>query len=141
MNYATWLLAAALVLPVMRVARATVPRDAAVEIGYLLQWVEDSKCEFYRNGKWYDGRQAKAHLRDKYEYFAARNLIASTDDFIDKAATRSGLSGQDYRIRCANGVAVLSGQWFHEALRDYRARMNRTGAIYGGPVARVLSSG
>jgi hypothetical protein len=102
------------------VARAAPPPDAKVEIDYLLAHVGASGCEFYRNGSWYDGPRAQAHLRAKYDYLAARNLVRSAEDFIDKAATKSSLSGQPYQIRCAGYAAVASSQWLRDALARYR---------------------
>ena len=106
-----------LVLPA---ARAAPPPAAQVEIDYLLAHVGASGCEFYRNGSWYDGSRAQAHLRAKYDYLAARNLVRSAEDFIDKAATKSSLSGQPYQIRCAGYAAVASNQWLRDALARYR---------------------
>jgi hypothetical protein len=102
------------------VARAAPPPDAKVEIDYLLAHVGASGCEFYRNGSWYDGPRAQAHLRAKYDYLAARNLVRSAEDFIDKAATKSSLSGLPYQIRCAGYAAVASSQWLRDALARYR---------------------
>jgi hypothetical protein len=36
------------------------------EIQYLLLSVERSGCEFYRNGSWHPGPEARAHLTRKY---------------------------------------------------------------------------
>lgn len=108
-----------LVLPA---ARAAPPPAVQVEIDYLLAHVGTSGCEFYRNGSWYDGPRAQAHLRVKYDYLAARNLVRSAEDFIDKAATKSSLSGQPYQIRCAGYAAVASNQWLRDALARYRVQ-------------------
>jgi hypothetical protein len=102
-------------------ARATPPPTVIIEIDYLLQHLETSGCEFYRNGSWYDGPRAKAHLRMKYDYLAAKNQIGSTEDFIDKAASTSSLSGQSYKVRCANAPVAESAQWLRAALGRYRA--------------------
>jgi len=97
------------------------PLNALTEIEYLLQYIETSGCSFYRNGTWYDGPHAQAHLRTKYDYLSGRNLIGSAEDFIDKAATKSSLSGTPYRIRCNDGMEVDSGPWLHQLLARYRA--------------------
>lgn len=118
-----------LVLSVLLVAAApaTPPPTAVVEIDYLLQHLETSGCEFYRNGSWYDGPHAKAHLRLKYDYLAARNLIGSAEDFIDKGASKSSLSGQPYKVRCDNAPVIESGQWLRDALGSYRAAKQSEG--------------
>jgi hypothetical protein len=92
-----------------------------VEVDYLLSYVETSNCSFYRNGSWYDGAQAKAHLRTKYDYLVAQHSIASADEFIDKGASSSSFSGKPYKIKCGTSAEVASGPWFHEALRRFRA--------------------
>jgi hypothetical protein len=103
-------------------ARATPPPPVAVvEIDYLLQHIEASGCDFYRNGSWYDGAHAKAHLRMKYDYLVARNQIGSAEDFIDKAASKSSFSGQPYKIRCEGASAVESNPWLRDALEHSSA--------------------
>ncbi|HMA57269.1 MAG TPA: DUF5329 domain-containing protein, partial [Pseudolabrys sp.] len=87
-------------------ARAEPPVNVQMEVNFLLGYVEGSGCAFYRNGTWHDSRTAQAHLRDKYKYLAARNLITTTEDFIERAATESSLSGQAYAVRCNGGAAV-----------------------------------
>jgi uncharacterized protein DUF5329 len=115
----------------MPAARATPPPAAVVEINYLLQHIEASGCEFYRNGSWYDAAQAKAHLRLKYDYLAARNQIGSAEDFIDKAASKSSLSGRAYKIRCAGAAEVESNPWLRDALERYRAAKQSSDAPRG----------
>jgi hypothetical protein len=87
--------------------QAEPPVDAQVEINYLLARVAGSGCDFYRNGSWYDANRAERHLRFKYQSLRARNLIGTADDFIEKGATRSSVSGLVYAIRCpgADGSA------------------------------------
>lgn len=97
-----------------------------IEINYLLDFTEISGCQFYRNGSWYDSRQAQEHLRDKYDYLAARNKIHTAEDFISKAASKSSLSGRLYEVRC--GVCAntqTSGDWLAATLVRYRTVMAR----------------
>lgn len=110
-----------LVLLLAPVARAEPPTNVQVEVNFLLGYVEGSGCEFYRNGTWHDSRTAQAHLRDKYKYLAARNLIKTTEDFIERAATESSFSGQPYAVRCNGGTAVPSAQWLRAELARFRA--------------------
>jgi hypothetical protein len=102
-------------------AKAQPPPNVQTEIDYLLQSIETSGCSFYRNGTWYDGAQARAHLRTKYDYLAGRQLIGTAEDFIDKAATKSSISGQPYKIRCQDSIEVDSGPWLYQMLGQYRA--------------------
>ena len=99
---------------------AEAPTSMQREVDYLLSYVETSGCLFYRNGTWYDGSRAKAHLRTKYDYMLARHLIGSADEFIDKGASSSSFSGKPYKIKCASSAEVDSGAWFHEVLGRFR---------------------
>ena len=101
-------------------ARATAPPVAEVEINYLLGLIERSGCEFFRNGTWYNAQRAQAHLRAKYEALAASNQIRTTEDFIEKAASNSSISGQPYLISCGGSAAMPTSHWFGAALAQYR---------------------
>ena len=102
-------------------AQAAPSATAVDEINYLLGFIDRSGCKFYRNGSWYDSHRAQTHLRDKYNYLAARNRIKTADDFIEQGATRSSMSGEEYQIQCEAGPVVPSNRWLHTALIDYRS--------------------
>jgi hypothetical protein len=101
-------------------AHAVPPPIAQVEINYLLSTVAMSDCEFFRNGNWYDAKFAAAHLKSKFQYLLAKDLVQSSEDFIEKAATVSSLSGRLYAIRCKGNEAVPTGQWLLILLARYR---------------------
>jgi hypothetical protein len=101
-------------------AAASSPTAAQVEVEHLLSAVAGSGCEFYRNGEWFDSQKASAHLRDKYTALVAFGRLVTAIDFIEKAATKSSLSGRPYLIRCAGGAPVPTNQWLREALEQYR---------------------
>jgi hypothetical protein len=101
-------------------AIAEAPVNVQAEVGYLLQHVEKSGCEFYRNGTWYDSKRATAHLDDKYRYLVAKGQINTTEEFIERAATASSRSGSRYQIRCGGSAPVDSNRWLREALAAYR---------------------
>ena len=90
------------------------------EIAFMIQQTRLSGCRFYRNGAWYDASKAADHLATKYEYLATRGQIDSAEEFIEKAASRSSLSGRAYQIQCAEKASVPSDQWFRELLSRYR---------------------
>jgi uncharacterized protein DUF5329 len=102
------------------VGHAEPSTNVQIEVNFLLGYVEGSGCEFYRNGTWHDSKTAQAHLRDKYNYLVARNLINTTEDFIERAATESSFSGQPYKVRCNGGVTVTSKQWLRDELERFR---------------------
>ena len=91
-----------------------------IEVSFLLGYVEGSGCEFQRNGSWYSSPQAQAHLRDKFKYLAARDLIQTTEQFIEKAASESSLSGTAYMVRCNGGPTMTSSQWLRNELARLR---------------------
>jgi uncharacterized protein DUF5329 len=91
------------------------------EIDYLLGYIGQSGCEFFRNGTWHDSKAAQAHVRGKYEFLVAQNQITTTEDFIDKAATKSSAPfGQPYAVRCAADPPVRTSQWLSAELARYR---------------------
>lgn len=106
-----------LVVPIVHSAPST---EVQVEISFLLGYIEGSGCEFYRNGSWYNSKAAQAHLREKYKYMAARNLISTTENFIDGAATESSLTGQPYAVKCNGFKAISSNKWLHDELARLR---------------------
>ena len=114
------LLALILALTLLPAVHAAPSPVAEIEINHLLGLIEQSGCEFFRNGTWYDAQRAQAHLRAKYDALAASNQIKTAEDFIEKAASHSSISGRPYQIKCGSGTAMSTGQWFSEALARYR---------------------
>lgn len=102
------------------IARAEPPASVQMEVNFLLGYIEGSGCEFYRNGTWHDSKTAQAHLRDKYKNLITRNLINTTEDFIELAGTESSISGQPYEVRCNGGATVTSNQWLRDELARFR---------------------
>jgi hypothetical protein len=102
------------------VTRAEPPTTVQIEVNFLLGYLEESGCEFYRNGTWHDSKAAQAHLRDKYKYLASGNQINTTEDFIEKAATKSSFSGLPYEVRCNGGATVTTNQWLRDELARFR---------------------
>jgi len=102
------------------VARAEPPTNVQIEVNFQLGYIEGSGCEFYRNGTWHDSKTAQAHLRDKYKGLVKRNLINTTEEFIERAATASSLSGQPYKLKCNGGATVTSNQWLRDELARFR---------------------
>jgi hypothetical protein len=111
---------AILVLMLFPVEGTAQSPTSQTEILYLLGFVERSGCQFYRNGHWYDSKKAQEHLRDKYTYLAAKHPIGTAEDFIEKVATTSSLTGQPYVVRCPDGSVVSSNQWLSNELIRHR---------------------
>jgi Family of unknown function (DUF5329) len=98
------------------------------EVEFLLNAIGSSGCEFYRNGVWHDAKAAQAHVGDKYEYLLRRDAIKTTEDFIEKAATRSSLSDEPYRIRCNGSPQEPTHRWLHTELSRFRSLGRQPGA-------------
>jgi hypothetical protein len=90
------------------------------EINMLLRAVGESGCTILRSGTVHTAAEAQRHLNMKYEHLAARSLLASSEDFIDKAATRSSMTGEAYTIRCGELAPVPTDAWLRARLRLIR---------------------
>jgi hypothetical protein len=131
---ALFVLAAVLCI-ILQAARAAPPPAAETEINHLLGLMENSGCEFFRNGTWYDAQRAAAHLRSKYTALAVNAQIETAEDFIDKAASNSSMSGQAYLIRCGGAVPMTTRQWFSAALARYRGASGVRSSLRTAPSA------
>ena len=101
---------------------ATAAPDETVrrEIEYLLTRLGTSGCEFFRNGGWHDAERARRHIERKYAWLVKRDLVASAEQFIERAATQSSRSGEPYLVRCPDQAAVPSAVWLQEELAKHR---------------------
>lgn len=94
---------------------------AEAEIAKLIAALGESDCRFERNGQWYGAAEAKAHLQRKYEWLNKRGLAATPEAFIERAASRSSMSGRAYRVRCPGHADQASADWFRGRLERQRA--------------------
>lgn len=101
-------------------ASAEPPPDAQREIAALIQALGSSGCQFQRNGTWYPAGEARAHLQRKYDYLRKRDLVANAEQFIERAGTRSSISGKAYAVRCPGQDTVPSAQWLGARLSGLR---------------------
>ena len=99
--------------------------DMQGEIQHLLQFVEDSGCEFERNGTVYDSKEARSHIEKKYNYVSS--YVDNTEDFIKYAATESSISGRKYHVICGDSKQT-SADWLHQELSHYRSGQAGTAA-------------
>ena len=108
------------------VLSSNVQADTQGEIQHLLQYVENSGCEFERNGKVYDSKEARSHIERKYNY--VRKYVGETEDFIKYAATESSMSGKKYQVIC-DGNRQTSAGWLKTELSRYRTENTAAAAI------------
>ncbi|WP_312519011.1 DUF5329 domain-containing protein [Massilia sp.] len=101
-------------------AHAAPTPAAQAEIAHLVGYLKASGCSFHRNGSWYEAGKAAQHLDRKYEYLVKRDLVATSEDFIARAASESSISGKPYQVRCGNQAPVASAAWLKTELAKYR---------------------
>jgi hypothetical protein len=85
------------------------------KIEYLIQSIEKlDGAKFYRNGDWHTPKEAADHLRLKLENAGSR--IKTAQQFIDKLASESSMSGLSYKIKFKDGTVVESKVFFYQQL-------------------------
>ena len=94
--------------------------DMQSEINYLLAFLENSECQYERNGKIHTGKDTLDHVKKKYKYF--NNKIDSTEKFIEYSATKSTLSGKYYMVLCKDSPKVKTQDWLLQELKNYRSK-------------------
>lgn len=99
--------------------------NAQHEIDALIAGLGNSGCAFERNGSWHDAKAARAHLQKKYDYLRKRNMADTAELFIERAASKSSMSGKAYRVRCPGKTAESSEHWFRQRLQILRAAPTR----------------
>lgn len=88
------------------------------EIQFLIDTIGRDGCRFVRNDRRYSNRDARAHLKSKWEL--NEQYVTSAEDFIEKLASYSVTTGEPYRIRCRGGQEQAAGDWFRSLLAMFR---------------------
>ena len=117
-------LLAASLLACVSLAAGAAPTPPAVraEIDALVAKMAASSCQFERNGRWHSAADARQHLQRKLDYIEKRReTLASAEQFIEVAASKSSLSGKPYRVKCGSAEAVPSRDWLNRELKALRA--------------------
>lgn len=96
------------------------PSTTRNEIQILLKKLQDSGCQFNRNGSWYSGTEAQTHLRKKIDYLERKNMLKSTEDFIKLGASSSSYSGKAYLVKCGATQPIESQIWLTDQLKILR---------------------
>ena len=90
-----------------------------MEIDTLIAKVAASDCVFIRNGKEHDAKAASKHLQMKRQ--RGKRYYDTTEQFIERIASKSSWSGNEYRIRCQDGTPLSANAWFSAKLAALRA--------------------
>ncbi len=109
------LICATLASPVL----ATPDAGADREIRHLLDFVSSSDCTFIRNGDPHPSKDAAEHLLMKYE--RAQSRLETAEQFIDKVASGSYLTGREYRVQCSGRAEMATADWLRAELAAARA--------------------
>ena len=106
------LVAAALRAP----AQATGALTEDEKIERLIRSIADLKdATFIRNGDEHTAAEAAGHLRTKWQ--RGKKHVKTADDFIEKIASKSSISGKPYTIRFKDGKEVESGTYLRDELK------------------------
>jgi hypothetical protein len=100
------------------VVQADPPVKENTAIEYLIEFVRDSSVIFIRNGDPHDAKEAADHLSQKYSY--AKSNLSSADEFIEKVASQSSMSGKLYVARFKDGSERSVKGWLSEELIKYK---------------------
>ena len=106
-------------------AQAAPSEKAKAEITGLMDNLANSGCQFQRNGDWHEAGEARAHLQRKYDYLLKKNLVDTSERFIQRAASKSSVSGKPYRVKCG-ALELDSAVWFDMQLQRLRKAGNAT---------------
>jgi hypothetical protein len=104
-------------------AQADVPPEQQPEVAHLINFVQSSLCKIKRNGTTYQGEEAAAHIRKKYDYF--RGKIKTTEQFIEYAASKSTMSGKYYTVQCDGQKPIRTQDWLLRELAVYREQQGK----------------
>lgn len=91
---------------------------------HLMSHVSESGLTFIRNTGRYTSVEAAKHMNNKYRHF--REDIKTAEDFIERCASSSLLSGKPYLVINEQGKQVRTSEWLEAELADYRARNTGT---------------
>ena len=100
-------------------AHAT-PSDAEERlIDTLIQRVSKmSSMVFLRNGSEYNAADAAKHMQAKYDHF--KKELATAEEFIERCASRSEMTGQAYKVKLTGGTVRDANEFLHSELRALR---------------------
>ena len=101
------------------VAQATPSPSEQKLIDTLILRVSKMKTmTFMRNGNEHNAADAAKHMQAKFDHF--KDDIATAEDFIDRCASRSEVTGKPYKVKMANGSMRDANEFLNAELRALR---------------------
>jgi hypothetical protein len=110
------LLVLLLTAPVSAAAQQSEDLDTTIQ--HLITYVRESDVTFERNISRHDSVEAAAHIEKKYQHF--RDEIDTPEQFIERCATASLVTGKQYLIIDSQGDEIPAGEWLNTELARYR---------------------
>lgn len=92
--------------------------DLDATIAHLFEFIRTADVVFIRNGKEHSAEDAAKHIEKKYKHY--KKKIKTPEDFIEKSATKSMMSGKLYQIRLKDGTVITNRDWLLAELERYR---------------------
>ncbi|VTU15961.1 DUF5329 family protein [Variovorax sp. RA8] len=74
--------------------------------------------KFLRNNEAHNAAEAAEHMQAKYKHF--RNEIVTAEDFIERCASRSEVTGKPYMVTLADGKALEARGFLMQELHAMR---------------------
>ncbi len=107
-----------LMMLVMVPIKAAPDAKSKIEIDHLLAYIKSSEVIFIRNGKEYPVADGLKHIQKKFNHFNAK--IITSEDFIEKTATKSEMSGNAYQVKLKDNTKIDCGKWLLIELKKFR---------------------
>ena len=110
---------ALLLASVAALAQATPSASEQKLIDTLILRVSNMKTmTFMRNGDEHNAANAAKHMQAKFDHF--KDEIVTAEDFIDRCASRSEVTGKPYQVKLSNGVVKDAKEFLTAELHTLR---------------------
>ncbi|MDP9933006.1 DUF5329 family protein [Variovorax paradoxus] len=110
---------ALLLAAVAALAQATPSASEQKLIDTLILRVSNMKTmTFMRNGDEHNAADAAKHMQAKFDHF--KDEIVTAEDFIDRCASRSEMTGKPYQVKMPNGAVRDAKEFLTAELRTLR---------------------
>jgi len=112
---------------VSALAQATPSASEQKVIDTLILRVSNMKTmTFVRNGDEHNAADAAKHMQAKFDHF--KDEIVTAEDFIDRCASRSEMTGKPYQVKMPNGGVRDAKEFLTAELRTLRKGGTKPGA-------------